>query len=244
MGLMDGQVVCITGASRGLGASFARAFAAEGAHLVLGARNQAALDDVAAELPSALAAQCDVSRVQDVRDLVGIAIGEFGRLDVMINNAGVASFGPVLSVLEHEFDEMVATNLKGTFFGSQIALAAMRSAHRGLIVNVSSIAGRPHRPNEAAYSATKWAVRGLTGALRIEAEQYNVRVTTLRCGGMATPMWKEMEFLPFPPEVDPDRDFLQPDEVAKMIVGLACRSPRFVVPEVVCAPMLPRHIET
>jgi len=237
---LEGKVVCITGASRGLGAALARAFADQGAHLVLGSRDYPALEELAAKLPSAIVLPCDVSDTRDVAGLVDAAVAQFERLDVMVNNAGVAFFGPVLDTGEMEFDRMVATNLKGTFFGSKYALAAMKERHDGLIVNISSIAGRRHKVDEAAYAATKWAVQGLTGVLRLEAAQYNVRVTCVVPGGMDTPMWKEMDYLPFPPEVEPARDFMSPEDVASMVVEVVRRSGTLLCPEVVCVPTATR----
>lgn len=241
MNSLKDQVVCITGASRGLGRALAEAFGAEGCHLVLGARNQAALEDVARELPSSLAVQCDVREVEDIRALVDAALAAHERLDIMINNASVAHYGSLLSTNEADFDQMVATNLKGTFFGCQVALEAMLARHQGLIVNISSIAGRRYAPNESAYSATKWAVQGLTGALRLEAAAHNIRVTSVVAGGINTPVWKEKDFLPFPPEVEPERDFMDPKEVAAAIVNIARHSKHFVIPELVCVPLLARE---
>ena len=239
MSAMQNQVVCITGASRGLGASLARTFGDAGAHLVLGARNQEGLSKVTQSLPSAIGVQCDVGLVADVEGLVEAAMAEHGRLDVMINNAGMAVYGPLLHTREADFDQMVATNIKGTYFGSQAALRAMMTHHRGLIINISSIAGRLHLPNESAYSPTKWAVQGITGVLRLEAAKHNVRVTSVVAGGINTPFWREQDFYPFPPEVVPERDFMDPDEVARTILSIATTSDAFVVPEIVCLPLLP-----
>ncbi|HNH48287.1 MAG TPA: SDR family NAD(P)-dependent oxidoreductase, partial [Myxococcota bacterium] len=138
------RVVCVTGAGRGLGRAIAEAFAAEGASLVLGARSTGEIDELASELPDAIAVQTDVRLVADVDRLVEAAVAEFGRLDVMVNNAGVAVYGPLESMGADEVHLMVDTNLKGTIFGSQAALRVMAQRRGGLIVNISSIAGRLH----------------------------------------------------------------------------------------------------
>lgn len=238
MGSMEGKVVVVTGASRGLGAAIARAFSLAGAHVVMGSRNQAALDALAHELPSALPVQCDVTEVSDLQGLADAAIGTYGRLDVWVNNAGVAVYSPLLETREADFDQMMAVNVKGVYFGSQVALAEMKKEHQGLIVNISSVAGVRHLPNESAYSATKWAVQGITGILRKEAAQYGVKVTSIVAGGIDTPFWKEMDYLPFPPEIEPERDFMKPREVAQVVLDVAVKSDHFLQPEVMCEPMI------
>lgn len=231
-------VVVITGASRGLGAALARAFAREEARLVLGARTQPQLEAVAAET-GAIAVPCDVTRVAELERLVRTATDAHGRLDVMINNAGVSVYGPFLETKETDLDAMLATNVKGVYFGSQAAFRVMKEQGAGLIVNVSSIAGARHLPNESAYCATKWAVQGLTGVLHHEAAAHGVRVTSLVAGGIATPFWRDRAYVPFDPaRVDPERDFMTADEVAQVVVDVASRSDRFVMPEVMCLPLM------
>ena len=239
MNTFENRVVCITGASRGLGAALARAFHRAGASLVLGARDAARLTEVAQECGGAIALLCDVRRAEDVERLVNTALERFGRLDVMINNAGVAVYSPFLETREVDLDEMLATNVKGTYLGCQAALRVMKERREGLIVNISSISGARHLVNESAYGASKWAVQGLTGVLQQEAAKHGVRVTSVVAGGIDTPFWESRAFTPFPrTEIDPARDFMSADEVAELIVDIARRSERFVVPEVVCLPML------
>ena len=240
-GDLAGTVVCVTGASRGLGEAIARAFAAEGASLVLGARSIDDLERLARELGDAMALQTDVRNIADVFGLVEAAVAEHGHLDVMVNNAGVAIYGPFEEVTEQDLDTMLATNVKGAFFGSQAAYQVMKAQHAGLIVNIGSISGRLHLPGEAAYGATKWALAGLTGVLRKEAEKHGVRVTCVYPGGIDTPFWKAMDYYPFPADrVDPERDFLRPEVVAKAVVDLARLPPEAAVPELVITPMLPQ----
>lgn len=241
---LTGAVVCITGASRGLGAAMARAFAAQGCDLVLAARSSAQLAALAAELQDshgvqALAVTTDVRRPAELQALVDAAVQRFDRLDVMINNAGLAIYGPVESITEADFDLLWRTNVKSVVFGSQAALAVMRAQGSGLIVNISSVAGKWHLPNESAYNATKWAVNGFTGTLRLEAEPHGVKVTTLCPGGIDTPFWQDMDFTPFPADrIRPDRDFMDPAEIAATVVHIARSSDRYVLPEVVMLPLI------
>jgi len=235
--VLKGKVVCVTGASRGLGMAIARAFDACGARLVVGARTQSAVDELAGELDNAIAVQCDVRVASDLVDMVDAAVGEFGRIDVMVNNAGVAIYGPLSSTDVEAVNSMIDTNLKGVIFGSQAAFAVMRKQRDGHIVNISSIAGKLHLKNEAVYSATKWGVNGFTGALSLEGRKHGVKATAVCPGGINTPFWKEMDFHPFSDRVDPERDFMSPEEVAQSVVNLVATSKGFAVQEVVLAPL-------
>jgi 3-oxoacyl-[acyl-carrier protein] reductase len=239
MSELSEKVVAITGASRGLGAALARAFDREGAKLMLCARTAPALEQVARSCRHATAVHCDVTQVEEMRAFVRAAVERHGRLDVMINNAGVATYGPFLETNERDFDEMLATNVKGAYFGSQAALAVMKEQRRGLIVNISSIAGVRHLLNESAYCASKWAVQGFTGVLQLEAAPWNVRVTSIVAGGINTPFWDGRAYTPFSRgQIDPKRDFMSADEIAQIVVDVALKSERMVVPEVVCLPLL------
>jgi len=241
---LSGQVVCITGAGRGLGAALARGFAAEGCRLVLAARTAVEVETLAAELRDlhgvdALAVPTDVRIASQVRALVDLTVDSMGHLDVMINNAGLAVYGPVESIAQADLDRMWRTNVGGVIFGSQAALAAMKPRGRGLIINISSVAGKLHLPGESAYNATKWAVNGFTGTLRLEAAHHGVRVTCVCPGGIDTPFWEGMDFYPFPTDrIRPDRDFMKPGEVAETIIQLARTGDRYVVPEVVMQPLI------
>lgn len=235
---LEGKVVCITGAGRGLGKALAERFSAEGASLVLGARTTPEIDDLAARLGDAIAVQTDVRSATDCHRLVDAAVAEYDRLDVMINNAGLAIYGPVENVTEHDVDLMVDTNVKGVIHASVAAFKVMKQQRSGLIMNISSIAGKLHLPNESVYGATKWAVNGFTGTLRLEAAAYDVRVTTVCPGGIDTPFWKAMDYYPFPEHVDPSRDFMRPEEVAESILEVALKSDRYVMPEIVMVPLV------
>lgn len=240
MSTLAGKVVCITGASRGLGAAMARAFAAEGASLVLGARTLHELEALAATLPTQVVVlQTDVRRAADCVALVAAAVERFGRLDVMVNNAGLAIYGDVLSITDAQLELMLSTNVGGVVFGSQAALRVMKAQGSGLIINVSSIAGKLHLPNESAYNASKWAVNGFTGTLRLEAEPHGVKVTCLCPGGIDTPFWEGMATFPFPTDrIQPKRDFMRPEEVASTVVHICQGSERYVLPEVVMLPVI------
>ena len=234
----QGRVVCITGAGRGLGRALAEAFAREGAQLVLAARSSDEIDALAATLGEAIAVQTDVRSPADLDRLVEAAVAEFGRLDIMVNNAGLAVYGPVETTTPDAVDAMIDTNVKGVIYGSQAAFRVMKAQGSGLILNISSIAGKLHLPNEAVYNASKWAVNGFTGTLRLEAAAHNVRVTCVCPGGIDTPFWRAMDFYPFPDGIDPATDFMKPEEVAESILDVARKSDRFAVPEIDMVPLI------
>jgi 3-oxoacyl-[acyl-carrier protein] reductase len=236
---LKGKVVCITGASRGLGKAIAEAFDAAGARLVLASRSQGALDALASSLSDAIAVQTDVRDAEDLERLVGAAVGEFGHIDVMVNNAGLAVYGPVENTSVEAVNQMIDTNLKGVIFGSQAAFRAMKLQRSGHIINISSIAGKLHLKNEAVYNASKWGVNGFSGTLALEARHFGVKVSTLCPGGIHTPFWKEQEFYPFPDHIDPERDFLDPVAVAEAVVGLAKMPENCLAADLVLLPMTP-----
>lgn len=235
-----GKVVCVTGASRGLGRCIAERFASEGATLVLGARTVPEIDELANKLGNAISLQTDVRNPRECDRLVDAAVAEFGRLDIMVNNAGLAVYGPVDETTPDAVELMIDTNVKGVIYGSQAAFRVMKRQRSGLIINISSIAGKLHLPNESVYNASKWAVNGFTGTLRMEAAPFDVKVTCVCPGGIDTPFWRQMDYYPFPDTIDPERDFMKPEEVAESVVECARKSDRYVVPEIVMVPLIGR----
>ena len=189
---IEGKVVVITGASSGLGESTARHLAELGATVVLGARRVDRIDALARELTAngqpALAVQTDVTdRVQvQVQRLVDAAIARFGRIDVMINNAGLMPHSPLERLKVDDWDRMIDVNLKGVLYGIAAALPPMQAQKSGHIINVSSVAGHKVRPGGAVYSATKHAVRALSEGLRQEVKPYNIRTTVISPGAVDT----------------------------------------------------------
>ena len=242
---LEGTVACVTGAGRGLGAAVAEGLAAQGAAVVLASRTVSELSRLADSLADRHGVPC-LAVPTDVRDkarvdaLIDATLARFGRLDTMVNNAGLAVYGPVEDITPAALDAMLDTNVKGTIWGSMAALRAMKPRGRGLIVNVSSVAGKLHLPRESAYNASKWAVNGFTGTLRLEAEPHGIKVSCVCPGGIDTPFWQGMATLPFPPQIEPRRDFMRPEEVARTIVQLALGSDGYVVPEVVMVPLIRR----
>lgn len=238
------RVICITGAGRGLGAAMAREAAAEGASLVLAARSAEEIDALASELPDAIAVQTDVRLVDDVERMIDAAVAEYGRLDVLINNAGVATYGPLEDMRPFEIADILDTNVRGLILCAQAALRVMRRQRAGLIINIAAaLDGRGFSRgcpfiHESVYSASKWAVSGFSSALRQEAAAAGVRVSCVYPGGIDTAAWKSQEFLPFPDHIDPERDFLRPEDVAQRVLELATQADRVWTPELVLLPLI------
>lgn len=200
------KVIIITGASSGLGEAAARQLSRLGGKLVLGARRLDRLQTLAKELSpgSVSVAQTDVTQRDQVKRLVDHAVTAHGRIDVIINNAGLMP----QSLLEHgkvdEWDRMIDVNIKGVLYGIAAVLPHMKSQKSGHIINVSSVAGHKVGPGGAVYSATKYAVRALSEGLRQEVKPYNIRTTVISPGAVATEL----------------PDTITDPEVAKRVRGL------------------------
>lgn len=187
---IKGKVIVITGASSGLGEAAARHLSAEGALLVLGARRADRIQKLAEEINNkggkALAVATDVTQVDQVKTLVDAAVKTFGRIDVIINNAGVMPLSPVERLKIDEWNQMIDVNIKGVLYGIAAALPYMKEQKSGHIINLSSVAGHKVWDGSAVYSATKFAVRALSEGLRQELKPYNVRTTVISPGAVAT----------------------------------------------------------
>ena len=187
---IEGKIVVITGASSGLGEATARHLSLRGATVVLGARRLDRIDALAAELAGrgkkAIAVQTDVTQRAQVRHLVEAAVAAYGRIDVMINNAGLMPHSPLERLKVDDWDRMIDVNLKGVLYGIAAALPHMQRQKSGHIINVSSVAGHKVRPGGAVYSATKHAVRALSEGLGQEVKPYNIRTTVISPGAVAT----------------------------------------------------------
>jgi NADP-dependent 3-hydroxy acid dehydrogenase YdfG len=187
---IEGKVVVITGASSGLGEATARHLSVQGATVVLGARRTDRIKPLADELSKsggkALAVPTDVTQVDQVKRLVDAAVQTYGRIDVMINNAGLMPHSPLERLKIDEWDRMIDVNIKGVLYGIAAALPYMKQQKAGHIINVSSVAGHKVTRDGAVYAATKHAVRALSEGLRQEVKPYNIRTTVISPGAVAT----------------------------------------------------------
>jgi NADP-dependent 3-hydroxy acid dehydrogenase YdfG len=187
---IEGKVVVITGASSGLGEATARLLSAEGAHVVLGARRadrlKSLMDELTGRGGKAIAVSTDVTQRDQVKKLVDAAVQAYGRIDVMINNAGLMPQAPLERLKIDEWDRMIDVNIKGVLYGIAAALPHMQRKKAGHFINVSSVAGHKVGPGFAVYAATKHAVRALSEGLRQEVKPYNIRTTVISPGAVAT----------------------------------------------------------
>ncbi|OQP30662.1 SDR family oxidoreductase [Pantoea latae] len=181
---MSDKVILITGASSGIGAGIARELAASGARLLLGARRVDRLQALAAELEQQGAevavAALEVTSRASVQQFADVALERWGRIDVMINNAGVMPLSPLASLKVDEWDQMVDVNIKGVLYGIAAVLPPMLARETGHIINIASIGALSVSPTAAVYCATKFAVRAISDGLRQENTQ--LRVTCIHPG--------------------------------------------------------------
>ena len=193
---LSGQVVAVTGASSGIGEAIARAAARAGAAVSLAARRLDRIQAIAADIVTAggkaLAVQTDVGEEDQARVFVQQTQQAFGRLDVLVNNAGVMLLGPIENAPTDEWRRMIHVNVFGVLYCTHAALPVMREQGSGHIVNVSSVAGRVARAGSGVYNLTKWGVGGFSEALRQEAVDMGVRVTLIEPGVVATELTSHM----------------------------------------------------
>ena len=196
--MFKGKVAVVTGAGQGLGQGIAAALFHQGASVLLADLNGEMVARVAAELMSgagsalegrrAIAKHLDVSRQADMVDLFEAVASQFGRVDIMVNNAGIISKAPALELTEAQFQSVLDVNLKGVLFGCQEAAKLMMNQGGGSIINIASIAAHSSSPGSAAYSVSKSAVLALTRIMAVEWGQYGIRVNSVSPTGVATAM--------------------------------------------------------
>jgi NADP-dependent 3-hydroxy acid dehydrogenase YdfG len=234
-----GSTIIVTGASKGIGRATALALAERGGRVVAVARTTSAL----AELESAaaglageiLAAPADITRRGQVEGVVQQTIGHYGRVDVLVNNAGVELPKPIDTFTDDEYALMLETNLTGVFYAIRAVVPIMKAQRSGLIINIASTAGHRGFGGDSVYCASKFGVVGLTDALDEELRQFGIRVSCISPGATNTELAKET----WSPPDDPYRPyFLQPEDVAGAVVFVVDQPPRVTVPRINMIPLV------
>jgi 3alpha(or 20beta)-hydroxysteroid dehydrogenase len=224
-GDLDGKVALISGGARGMGAEEARLFVSQGARVVIGDVLDEEGEATAAALGDAVEyVHLDVTREEDWQAAVAKAEGHFGQLDVLVNNAGILRFGMLEQTELEEYELVIRINQTGVFLGMKTAAPAMRRAGAGSIVNISSMAGMKGIGGAVAYTASKFAVRGMTKTAAIELGSAGIRVNSVHPGGIETPMTTPVGASSDPEEQQysyPIPRIGRPEEVAQLVLWLA-----------------------
>ena len=232
---LSGKVALVTGASRGIGRAIALAFAREGAPLVLAARSPdrlAAVAEEAAEISEAMviAHPADVADEGQVEGLFARVKEEFGRLDLLVNNAGAFDGGPLEELSADAWDRVLNTNLRGPFLCTRAAVRLMKPARSGRIINIGSIAGQRTRVNAAAYTASKHGLWGLTQATALEGRDYGVTCGALHPGNVAVERRQSSG------KTEDDEPMMSPEDVARVAVLMATLPPDVEMLEAIVLP--------
>jgi 3-oxoacyl-[acyl-carrier protein] reductase len=230
---LDNKVAVVTGGGRGIGAAIARNLAGLGASVVVCGRTREAIEATSKSISQsglrALAVACDVSDLRSVESLAREVENNFGRLDVLINNAGIGSFkNPLHTLPPEQWDKVLNINLRGVYYCVRSFVPMMIRAGGGHIVNISSLAGKNPLPNGAAYAASKWGLNGLSYSLAEELRGHNIRVSVVCPGSTNTDL--------SPHEGKDTGKMLQPDDVAHVVEMLVTQEQQSFVSEVLLRP--------
>ena len=235
MGQLQEQVAVITGASSGIGARIAAAFASEDARTVLAARRRDRLEALAEEIQDAggraLVVSTDVTDEAQVAALFQKTTDAFGRVDILVNNAGIGGAGPTEELSLEVWQRVLDVNLTGAFLCSREALRIMRPRRSGRIINIGSVSAKVPRADSAAYTTSKFGLEGLTRSLALDARSSGIAVSILHPGNTVTPIWRGRE------EIARKEGAMSPDDVARIVVMMATLPPELNLLEGVILPV-------
>ena len=226
---LQGKVAFVTGAARGIGKATALHLAKEGVKVGLLARTEETLKEVASEIESlgvkVAYATADVSSKEQVEVAIASLTNDLGPADILINNAGIATFGTVMEMDPAEWQKIIDTNLMGTYYVTRAVLPQLIEKNGGDIINISSTNGLSGAATSSAYSASKFAVIGFTESLAQEVRRNNIRVTALTPSTVATDLAVDLSLI----KENDDSKFMQPEDIAEFIVNQLKLNPRIYV---------------
>ncbi len=215
---LQGKKALVTGAGKGIGKAIALALAAEGVDVALLGRNTANLEAVAVQVKAqgvqAAVVSADISDRTSVEMAIHQIQGSFGAIDILINNAGIAAFGKFLELEPETWENIIQVNLMGVYYATRAVLPGMIERKSGDIINISSTAGQRGAAATSAYSASKFAVLGLTESLMQEVRKHNIRVTALTPSTIATDMAIELNLTDGNPE-----KVMQAEDLAELVIA-------------------------
>jgi 3-oxoacyl-[acyl-carrier protein] reductase len=233
---LKGSVALVTGAGRGIGRAIAMSLSAEGALVVLNSRSRKELEAVRAEIESrggrAEIAEADITDDAVVQRVFEGILARHKRIDILVNNAGSGRFAPVRSLSMEDLDYMWKLNVRALVHCTKLALPAMEKQKRGMIVNISSLAGKNAFVGGGGYASTKWALLGFSRCLMLEEREHNIRVVTISPGSVDTT---------FSPHRDPEKaqNILSPQDVADTVLLAVTIPERAMVSEIDIRPTTP-----
>ena len=227
---LEGRIAIVTGAGRGIGRSIALTLARAGARVSLAARTEVQLEAVRAEIEAiggqAVCYPLDISREADVMRLVKGTVDHFGRIDIVVNNAGVGVYGPLEQTSTASWDHLMAVNARGPFLLCREAIPYLRKNRRSFIVNISSVMGVKGYPNQAAYTASKHAILGMSKVLAKEVHQEGIRVHVICPGGVDTDLVGQAR-----PDLN-RAELIAPQEIADVVLFLVTQRGNAAIDEV------------
>lgn len=233
MGL-EGKVAYITGGSKGIGLGVAKSLLAKGMKIAISGRTLKTVQEAAAEIENkenVLALESDVAKLEDEKKAVSAILSKWGRLDVVLANAGVGHFAPIDEMEADQWHQMVDTNLTGAFNTLQASIPALKTS-KGYYMTLASLAGTNFFASGAGYNATKFGVVGFTQAAMLDLRKYDVKVTTIMPGSVAT------HFNGNVPD-DSDAWKIQPEDIGKLVIDLLTMHPRTLPSKIEVRPTRP-----
>ncbi|MDP6524040.1 MAG: SDR family NAD(P)-dependent oxidoreductase [Kiritimatiellia bacterium] len=227
---LTAKTAIVTGAGRGIGRAISMMLASAGAHVILTARTEeqleSAVDEITSAGGSAEAFPADLADEPGILSLFQAVSANHSQLDILVNNAGYGVFGPLADFKTEDFDTVIDVNLRGAFICCREAMKLMIPNRSGYIINVSSVVGFKGYPNQAAYTAAKHGIMGITKSLAAEAQEHNIRASVISPGGVSTELIHNAR-----PDLDPN-ELMQPEDIAQAVEYLLSLSDRAAIDEI------------